>query len=134
MMGFQGSKYIKMEKAGDLSDEMIQLKELAQLARQEFTQLCFSFAQNHFPFQPERVSQWMNQAQVCHPHFWCYYRLPDDSKDSVALALRLFDEPNNFRVSVEISFVEREKSSTILSRQNKVLNCPISAPCYGVSI
>lgn len=60
----------------------------------------------------------------------CYYRLPDDSKDSVALALRLFDEPNNFRVSVEISFVEREKSSTILSRQNKVLNCPISAPCY----
>lgn len=60
----------------------------------------------------------------------CYYRLPDDSKDSVALALRLFDEPNNFRVSVEISFVERKKSSTTLSRQNKVLNCPISAPCY----
>lgn len=69
MMGFQGSKYIKMEKDGDLSGEMIQLKELAQLARQEFTQLCFSLAQNHFSFQPERVGQWMNQAQVCRPHF-----------------------------------------------------------------
>ena len=129
-LGFQGTKYIKPEKAGNLAGEMIQLRELAQLARQEFTQICLFFAQKHPSFQPERVSQWMNQAQVCRPHFWCYYRLPDDSKDSVALALRLFGDPHSFGISVEVSFVERKKSSATLSKQNKVLNRPINAPCY----
>lgn len=127
---FQGTKYIKPEKAGKLEREMINLRLLAQSAREEFANICQAFAQYTVPFQPEKVSQWMNQAQICRPHFWCYYRMPNDSKDEVTLALRLFGDTEQFGISAEVSFVERKKSAATLSKQNKVLNYPISAPCY----
>ncbi|OTN91591.1 hypothetical protein A5809_000956 [Enterococcus faecium] len=72
----------------------------------------------------------MNQAQICRPHFWCYYRLPSDHQDDVAIAIRLYGNgiPEQFGISVEVSIVERKRSEHSLSKQNKVLNQPISAP------
>jgi len=129
-LSYQGEKYIKPEKAGPLTDEMLTLKALAQSARKEFSQVAQKFSDLVTPFSPERVSQWMNQAQVCRPHFWSYYRLPSDSLEDVALALRLYGEPDNFGISVEVSFIERKKSDKTLTKQAKVLDLPIDEPLY----
>ncbi|MCB6560277.1 hypothetical protein LI158_10060, partial [Bifidobacterium longum] len=64
------------------------------------------------PFKMDRVSNWANQAQICRPHFWCYYRAPEDSLDDVAMAIRLYGQPEKWGISVEVSFVERKKSDT----------------------
>lgn len=84
------------------------------------------------PFRAERVSQWMNQAQYCRPHFWCYYRLPSDHPDDVTMAIRLFGNYNHFGISVEVSFIERKRSEESLRKQNKVLSIPISSPLYYI--
>lgn len=129
-LAYQGQKYIKPEKSGTQASAMQDLRNLAQAARQEFAEISQGLAQRVAPFEPERVSQWMNQAQVCRPHFWCYYRLPSDSPEDVAIAIRLYGRKDNFGISVEVSFVERKKSEDTLSKQNKVLAVPIAEPLY----
>src|SRR5699024_4507837 len=110
----QEKKYIKPEKAGVLSQSMLDLRELAQSARKEFIVISQLLAEKVKPFEAERVSQWMNQAQICRPHFWCYYRFPSDDIDEVTLAIRLYGNYNDFGVSVEVSFIERKKSEKSL--------------------
>ncbi|NHI98924.1 ribonuclease P [Lactococcus garvieae] len=127
---YQEKKYIKPEKAGVLSQSMLDLRELAQSARKEFIVISQLLAEKVKPFEAERVSQWMNQAQICRPHFWCYYRFPSDDIDEVTLAIRLYGKYNDFGVSVEVNFIERKKSEKSLIQQRKVLNCPITAPSY----
>ena len=129
---YQGMKYIKPEKAGNLTETMSNLRQLAQSSRNEFTLLSQSLAERVGPFRAERVSQWMNQAQYCRPHFWCYYRLPSDHPDDVAMAIRLFGNYNHFGISVEVSFIERKRSEESLRKQNKVLSIPISSPLYYI--
>ena len=129
-LAYQGEKYIKPEKAGELANDMAALRVLAQSARKEFQTINELLAQQVAPFASERVSQWMNQAQVCRPHFWCYYRLPSDSVEDVALATRLYGVKDDFGISVEVSFVERKKSEQTLDKQHKVLDLPIKAPLY----
>ncbi len=129
-LAYQGEKYIKPEKAGELANDMAALRVLAQSARKEFQTINELLAQQVAPFASERVSQWMNQAQVCRPHFWCYYRLPSDSVEDVALATRLYGVKDDFGISVEVSFVERKKSEQTLVKQHKVLDLPIKAPLY----
>lgn len=72
----------------------------------------------------------MNQAQICRPHFWTYYRLPSDTAQDVALAIRLYGGAADFGISVEVSFVERKKSETTLQKQHRVLQVPICPPLY----
>lgn len=129
-LAYQGEKYIKPEKAGELASFMQELRLLGQAARSEFQAVNQALAQEVTPFEPERVSQWMNQAQICRPYFWCYYRLPSDSVEDVALATRLYGAKDDFGISVEVSFVERKKSEQTLVKQHKVLDLPIKAPLY----
>lgn len=126
----QGVKYIKPEKAGLHQEEMEVLKALGQAARKEMQTLSKVLEERLAPFKMDRVSNWANQAQICRPHFWCYYRAPEDSLDDVAMAIRLYGQPKKWGISVEVSFVERKKSDTTLAKQHKVLDLPIVNPLY----
>lgn len=126
----QGVKYIKPEKAGPHQEEMEVLKALGQAARKEMQTLSKVLEERLAPFKMDRVSNWANQAQICRPHFWCYYRAPEDSLDDVAMAIRLYGQPKKWGISVEVSFVERKKSDTTLAKQHKVLDLPIVNPLY----
>lgn len=126
----QGVKYIKPEKAGQHQKEMEVLKALGQAARKEMQTLAKRLEERLAPFKMDRVSNWANQAQICRPHFWCYYRAPEDSLDDVAMAIRLYGQPKKWGISVEVSFVERKKSDTTLAKQHKVLDLPIVNPMY----
>lgn len=129
-LDYQGVHYCKPEKAGALAGDMIALRNVAQAARKEFQTLSLVLAEHVSPFVPERVSQWMNQAQICRPHFWTYYRLPTASLTDSALAIRLYGKGVEAGISVEVSFIERKKVETSLLQQNRVLNCSIAAPLY----
>lgn len=126
----QGVKYIKPEKAGPHQEEMEVLKALGQAARKEMQNLSKVLEERLAPFKMGRVSNWANQAQICRPHFWCYYRAPEDSLDDVAMAIRLYGQPEKWGISVEVSFVERKKSDTTLAKQHKVLDLPIAPSIY----
>ena len=126
----QGVKYIKPEKAGPHQEEMVALKALGQAARKEMQVLSKVLEKRLAPFKMDRVSNWANQAQICRPHFWCYYRAPEDSLDDVAMAIRLYGQPEKWGISVEVSFVERKKSATTLAKQHKVLDLPIAPSLY----
>ena len=126
----QGVKYIKPEKAGPHQEEMVALKALGQAARKEMQTLAKLLEERLVPFKMDRVSNWANQAQICRPHFWCYYRAPEDSLDDVAMAIRLYGQPEKWGISVEVSFVERKKSDTTLAKQHKVLDLPIEPSLY----
>lgn len=129
-LDYQGMKYIKPEKTVDMASMMSNVRQLAQAARKEFETICKALIPKIAPFEPEGVSQWMNQAQICRPHFWCYYRLPSDSQEDVALAIRLYGIKDNFGISVEVSFVERKKSDDTLDKQHKILSVTIAEPLY----
>lgn len=129
-LDYQGVHYCKPEKTGALAGDMIALRNVAQAARKEFQTLSLVLAEHVSPFVPERVSQWMNQAQICRPHFWTYYRLPSASLTDSALAIRLYGKGAEAGISVEVSFIERKKVETSLLQQNRVLNCSIAAPLY----
>lgn len=126
----QGVKYIKPEKAGPHQEEMESLKSLGQAACKEMQTLAKLLEERLAPFKMDRVSNWANQAQICRPHFWCYYRAPEDSLDDVAMATRLYGQPEKWGISVEVSFVERKKSDTTPAKQHKVLDLPIAFPLY----
>lgn len=126
----QGVKYIKPEKAGPHQEEMEVLKALGQAARKEMQTLAKLLEERLAPFKMDRVSNWANQAQICRPHFWCYYRAPEDSLDDVAMAIRLYGQPEDWGISVEVSFVERKKSDMTLAKQHKVLDLPIAPSLY----
>ena len=126
----QGVKYIKPEKAGPHQEQMESLKSLGQAARKEMQTLAKLLEERLVPFKMDRVSNWANQAQICRPHFWCYYRAPEDSLDDVAMATRLYGQPEKWGISVEVSFVERKKSDTTLAKQHKVLDLPIAPSLY----
>ncbi|HEM2542097.1 TPA: hypothetical protein U0398_001139 [Streptococcus suis] len=129
-LDYQGVHYCKPEKAGALAGDMIALRNVAQAARKEFQTLSLVLAEHVSPFVPERVSQWMNQAQICRPHFWTYYRLPSASLTDSALAIRLYGKGAEAGISVEVSFIERKTVETSLLQQNRVLNYSIAAPLY----
>ncbi|MGQ7359234.1 hypothetical protein ACTGWZ_09110 [Streptococcus suis] len=129
-LDYQGVHYCKPEKAGALAGDMIALRNVAQAARKEFQTLSLALTEQVGPLVPERVSQWMNQAQICRPHFWTYYRLPSASLTDSALAIRLYGKGVEAGISVEVSFIERKKVETSLLQQNRVLNCSIAAPLY----
>ena len=109
---------------------MEDLKALGQAARKEMQTLAKLLEERLAPFKMDRVSNWANQAQICRPHFWCYYRAPEDSLDDVAMATRLYGQPEKWGISVEVSFVERKKSDTTLAKQHKVLDLPIAPSLY----
>ena len=106
----QGIHYQAPAKAGVLAPEMEQYRALAQAARKEFTDLVSAFQQRHPYLEQDRTSQWMNQAQVLRPHFWAYLK-GEGTMAEPMFALRLYGDAVNFGVSLEVSFIERKKTS-----------------------
>ena len=118
-LALQGNKYISPDKAGELREMMLDFKRKGQAARAEFSDLVKQFQRFYPKLTLERTSNWMNQAQILRPHFWNYLRGCGDVTEPM-FALRLYGNPKDFGVSLEVSFIE----------QNRVLQVPIAVPVY----
>lgn len=116
-------KYKNPVKFPEVAQEMEQLKRAGQDAREEFTKLTVAFQKNFQTFHMDRVSQWMNQAQVARPAFWRYFIEEGQDEGNPSFALRLFYNDDKLGVYVELSFIERKKNDHSLRLQNKVLEC-----------
>ena len=116
-------KYRNPVKFPEVAEEMEQLKKAGQDARQEFTKLTEVFYENFHTFFMDRVSQWMNQAQVVRSAFWRYFIEEGQDEGNPSFALRLFNQENKLGVYVELSFIERKKNDNSVRLQNKVLEC-----------
>lgn len=127
-LSYAGIQYRHPDKAGDEREKMLALRHKGQEARKAFTGLAKAFQEKHPEWQLQQTSQWMNQAQRLRPHFWAYLQREGEVTESM-LALRLYGEPSNFGISLEVSFIERKKDEQTLSKQAKILDIP---PVEGV--
>lgn len=130
-MAFEGEKYISPAKAGDFEDEMLRFKTLGQKARASFQALAKLVAKELPGFNMDRISQWMNQAQIGRPHFWCYFWEEDGVVADPTFAIRMKTlSDGSVGLSVEVSFIERGVEAETIARQNQVLNQALDAPVY----
>ena len=127
-LDFAGLQYRNPDKAGEEREKMLELRHKGQEARKAFTELAKAFQANHPEWQLQQTSQWMNQAQRLRPHFWVYLQR-DGQVTEPMLALRLYGNPSDFGISLEVSFIERKKDEQTLGKQAKVLEIP---PVEGV--
>lgn len=126
---YQGEQYRNPDKVGDEKDKMIALRKKGQEARKRFTQIAKCFQERHSDWDLHPTSQWMNQAQRLRPHFWAYLQREGQESEPM-MALRLFGNPNDFGISLEVSFIERKKDERTLSKQAKVLDVPVVEGIY----
>ena len=119
-LSFAGVQYRNPDKAGDEREKMLDLRQKGQEARKSFTELANTFQASHPEWQLQQTSQWMNQAQRLRPHFWAYLQREGQVAEPM-LALRLYGEPSDFGISLEVSFIERKKDEQTLDKQAKVL-------------
>ena len=131
---YEKVKYKNPVKFPELAEEMIQLRKAGQEARGEFTVLTEIFQKNFQTFRMNRVSQWMNQAQVLRPAFWRYFIEEGQDEGNPSFALRLFNQENKLGVYVELSFIERKKNDNSVCLQNKVLECEQSRRLCAANI
>ena len=127
-LDFAGLQYRNPDKAGAEREKMLTFRHKGQEARKAFTELANAFQVSHPEWQLQQTSQWMNQAQRLRPHFWVYLQR-DGQVTEPMLALRLYGNPSDFGVSLEVSFIERKKDEQTLGKQAKVLEIP---PVEGV--
>ena len=127
-LDFAGLQYRNPDKAGAEREKMLAFRHKGQEARKAFTELAKAFQASHPEWQLQQTSQWMNQAQCLRPHFWVYLQR-DGQVTEPMLALRLYGNPSDFSVSLEVSFIERKKDEQTLGKQAKVLEIP---PVEGV--
>ena len=128
-LSFAGVQYRNPDKAGDEREKMLTLRQKGQEARKSFTELAKTFQASHPEWQLQQTSQWMNQAQRLRPHFWAYLQR-DGQVTEPMMALRLYGNPNNWGISMEVSFIERKKDETTLSKQAKILDIPVVDGIY----
>ena len=128
-LAYSGLQYQKPEKAGQDAEKMLYLRSKGQEARKAFTELAKAFQARHPEWILQRSSQWMNQAQRLRPHFWAYLQREGRVTEPM-LALRLYGNQNNWGISIEVSFVERKKDETTLSKQAKILDIPVVDGIY----
>ena len=127
-LDFAGLQYRNPDKAGAEREKMLELRHKGQEARKAFTELAKAFQASHPEWQLQQTSQWMNQAQRLRPHFWAYIQREGKVTEPM-LALRLYGNPSDFGISLEVSFIERKKDEQTLGKQAKVLEIP---PVEGV--
>ena len=127
-LSYAGIQYRNPDKAGDEREKMLELRHKGQEARKAFTDLAKTFQEKHPEWQLQQTSQWMNQAQRLRPHFWAYLQREGEVTEPM-LALRLYGEPSDFGISLEVSFIERKKDEQTLSKQAKILDIP---PVEGI--
>ena len=128
-LAYQGEQYRNPEKAGTEKDKMLDQRQKGQEARKRFTQIAECFQERHSDWDLHPTSQWMNQAQRLRPHFWAYLQREGQVSEPM-MALRLFGNPNDFGISLEVSFIERKKDERTLSKQAKVLDVPVVEGIY----
>ena len=126
---YQGEQYRNPNKAGDEKDKMIAFRKKGQEARKRFTQIAKCFQERHSDWDLHPTSQWMNQAQRLRPHFWAYLQREGQVSEPM-MALRLYGNPHDFGISLEVSFIERKKDEGTLSKQAKVLDVPVVDGIY----
>ena len=126
---YQGEQYRNPDKVGDEKDKMIALRKKGQEARKEFTQIAKFFQEMHSDWDLHPTSQWMNQAQTLRPHFWAYLQREGQVSEPM-MALRIFGNPHDFGISLEVSFIERKKDEVTLSKQAKILDVPVVEGIY----
>lgn len=129
---YRGEKYISPPKAGSQKERMESFKKKGQKARKAFQEIgqSFSLLTTLSDFEMQRVSQWMNQAQIGRPHFWAYYIEKYRNQENPALALRLLDDVDSLGVSLEISFIERHSTNLTFQQQHKMLNKSLHEKLY----
>lgn len=128
-LDFAGLQYRNPDKSGDEREKMLELRHKGQEARKAFTELAKAFQASHPEWQLQQTSQWMNQAQRLRPHFWVYLQREGKVTEPM-LALRLYGNPSDFGISLEVSFIERKKDDQTLGKQAKVLEIPTVEGIY----
>lgn len=128
-LNFAGLQYRNPDRAGAEREKMLEFRHKGQEARKAFTELAKAFQANHPEWQLQQTSQWMNQAQRLRPHFWVYLQR-DGQVTEPMLALRLYGNPSDFGISLEVSFIERKKDEQTLGKQAKVLEIPTVKGIY----
>ena len=128
-LDFAGLQYRNPDKAGAEREKMLAFRHKGQEARKAFTELANAFQVSHPEWQLQQTSQWMNQAQRLRPHFWVYLQR-DGQVTEPMLALRLYGNPSDFGISLEVSFIERKKDEQTLEKQTKVLEVPVVEGIY----
>ena len=87
---YEGKKYVKPEKAGDLRKDMELFRKNGQNARKVFTEIAKALEEKTDGFHLQKVSSWMNQAQIARPYLWVFLRQDGDSESESGIALRVF--------------------------------------------
>ncbi|WP_049496885.1 hypothetical protein [Streptococcus pseudopneumoniae] len=128
-LDFAGLQYRNPDKAGEEREKMLELRHKGQEARKAFTGLAKAFQASHPEWQLQQTSQWMNQAQRLRPHFWAYLQREGEVTEPM-LALRLYGNPSDFGISLEVSFIERKKDEQTIDKQTKVLEAPVVEGIY----
>ena len=128
-LSYAGIQYRHPDKAGDEREKMLELRHKGQEARKAFTNLAKAFQEKHPEWQLQQTSQWMNQAQRLRPHFWAYLQREGEVTEPM-LALRLYGNPSDSGISLEVSFIERKKDEQTLDKQAKVLELPAVEGIY----
>ena len=128
-LDFAGIQYRNPDKAGAEREKMLAFRHKGQEARKAFTELTKAFQTSHPEWQLQQTSQWMNQAQRLRPHFWVYLQREGKVTEPM-LALRLYGNPSDFGISLEVSFIERKKDEQTLGKQVKVLEIPTVEGIY----
>lgn len=128
-LDFAGLQYRNPDKAGEEREKMLEFRHKGQEARKAFTELTKAFQTSHPEWQLQQTSQWMNQAQRLRPHFWVYLQREGKVTEPM-LALRLYGNPSDFGISLEVSFIERKKDDQTLGKQAKVLEIPTVEGIY----
>ena len=122
-LSYVGIQYRNPDKAGDEREKMLELRHKGQEVRKAFTNLAKTFQEKHPEWRLQQTSQWMNQAQRLRPHFWVYLQREGQVTEPM-LALRLYGNPSDSGISLEVSFIERKKDEQTLGKQAKVLDIP----------
>ena len=131
-LSYAGIQYRHPDKAGDEREKMLALRHKGQGARKAFTGLAKAFQEKHPEWQLQQTSQWMNQAQRLRPHFWAYLQRDGEVTEPM-MALRLYGNPSDSGISLEVSFIERKKDEQTLGKQAKVLDIsPVEGMYYLV--
>ena len=131
-LSYAGIQYRHPDKAGDERERMLELRHKGQEARKAFTNLAKTFQEKHPEWQLQQTSQWMNQAQRLRPHFWAYLQRDGEVTEPM-MALRLYGNPSDSGISLEVSFIERKKDEQTLGKQAKVLDIsPVEGMYYLV--
>ena len=128
-LSYAGIQYRNPDKSGDEREKMLELHHKGQEARKTFTNLAKTFQASHPEWKLQQTSQWMNQAQRLRPHFWAYLQR-DGQVAEPMMALRLYGTPDDYGMSLEVSFIERKKDEQTLDKQAKVLELPAVEGIY----